>query len=526
MEIRNKYSDPVNVDSAFKELKEYWNEKLSAFHCKTPHEGLDTMINTWTLYQAETNVVWSRFASFIEVGGRTGLGYRDTAQDVMCIPHTNPEETRQRIIELLRGQTNMGYGLHLFEPEWFNPDLKDKPPFKSPTVVPAPNMSDVVHGLKDTCSDDALWLVSSICEYVKETGDILFFDKTVPFADGGEASVYEHMKRILDFSAHQVGATGICKGLRADWNDCLNLGGGESAMVSFLHYWALQAFIEAAEYLGRSDDAAKYGEMAEKVKKACEENLWDGKWYIRGITAKGVKIGTQQDEEGMVHMESNTWAVVSDAASEERGKMCMDAVDEHLYSKYGLHLVSPSYSKQNDDVGFVTRVYKGIKENGAIFSHPNPWAWVAECKLGRGDRAMKYYDSLLPYNQNDKIEIRQAEPYSYCQFIMGREHTSFGRARHPWLTGSAGWAYAAATRWMLGVRMSFDGMIIDPCIPGDWKEFEITRKWRGARFDIYISNPDGVQKGVKSVTLNGERVTGAIPPQAADSLNKIVVIMG
>lgn len=526
LRIKSKYSDPANVDGAFGKLREYWDEKLSAFQCKTPHKGLDTMINTWTLYQAETNVTWSRFASFIEVGGRTGLGYRDTAQDAMCIPHTNPGKTRQRLIELLRGQTGMGYGLHLFEPEWFNPDKPAKPPFKSPTVIPTPDMNDVIHGLKDTCSDDALWLVPSICEYVKETGDTAIFGIPVSFADGGEASVYEHMKRILDFSAEQVGATGICKGLRADWNDCLNLGGGESAMVSFLHYWALQAFIEAAAYLGMREDAAKYGEMAEKVKKACEENLWDGKWYIRGITAKGVKIGTQRDEEGRVHMESNTWAVVSGAASPERGRMCMDAVDEHLYSEYGLHLVSPSYSKPNDDIGFVTRVYRGVKENGAIFSHPNPWAWVAECKLGRGDRAMKFYDALLPYNQNDLIEIRQAEPYSYCQFIMGRDHTAFGRARHPWLTGSAGWAYVAVTRWMLGVRLGFDGMTIDPCIPGDWKEVEITRRWRGARFDIRVENPEGVQKGVKSVTLDGKPLEGAIPPQAPGSVHTVEVVMG
>ena len=524
--IKNKYSDLSNADAAFKALKEYWNVKFAAFQCRTPHKGMDTMINTWTLYQAETNVVWSRFASFIEVGGRTGLGYRDTAQDVMCIPHTNPEKTRQRIIELLRGQTNMGYGLHLFDPEWFIPDREVKPPFKSPTVVPTPNMSDVIHGLKDTCSDDALWLVSSICEYVKETGDAAFFDQRVSFADGGEASVYEHMKRILDFSAEQVGATGICKGLRADWNDCLNLGGGESALVSFLHYWALQEFLEAARFLGRKADYDKYEAVAAGVKKACEDNLWDGGWYIRGITAKGARIGTSNDEEGRVHLESNTWAVVSGAASEERGRKCMDAVNDHLYSEYGLYLVWPSFSRPNDDIGFVTRVYRGIKENGAIFSHPNPWAWVAECKLGRGERAMKYYDALLPYNQNDKIEIRQAEPYSYCQFIMGRDHTAFGRARHPWLTGSAGWAYAAATRWMLGVRLSFDGLVVDPCIPGDWKEYEVTRKWRGAQFEICVSNPEGVQKGVKSITLNGEAVQGAIPPQPAGSVNKVAVIMG
>lgn len=525
-EIKRKYSNPVNIDQAFEELRQYWERKLSVFQCKTPHEGMNTMLNLWNLYQAETNVVWSRFASFIEVGGRTGLGYRDTAQDVMCVPHSNPEKCRQRIIELLRGQVGMGYGLHLFDPEWFNPEKQNTPVFKSPTVVPTPNMQDVIHGLKDTCSDDALWLVSSICEFVKETGEVALFDESVPFADGGEATVYEHMKRILDFSAEQVGATGICKGLRADWNDCLNLGGGESAMVSFLHYWALEAFVEAAGYLGKKDDAEKYAALAERVKKTCEENLWDGKWYIRGITSKGVKIGTQEDEEGKVHLESNTWAVVSGAASEERGRMCMDAVDQYLYSDYGLHLNAPSYTKPNDDIGFVTRVYRGIKENGAIFSHPNPWAWVAECKLGRGDRAMKFYDALLPYNQNDKIEIRQAEPYSYCQFIMGRDHTAHGRARHPWLTGSAGWAYFAATHWMLGVRFKFDGMLIDPCVPADWKEFEITRKWRGATFHITVRNPHSVQKGVASVALNGEAVAGVIPPQAEGSVNEVLVIMG
>lgn len=524
--MREKYSDLACVDEAFFQLAKYWDHKLGAFQCSTPHEGMNTMLNIWTLYQAETNVVWSRFASFIEVGGRTGLGYRDTAQDVMCIPHSNSYKCRQRIIELLRGQVNMGYGLHLFDPEWFNPNKPDAPSFKSPTVVPTPNLKDMIHGLKDTCSDDALWLVPSILEYVAETGENSLFDEVITFADGGEATVYEHLKRILEFSAEQIGATGICKGLRADWNDCLNLGGGESAMVSFLHYWAIQAFIEIAQFLNKPADVEHYSKMAKKVRMACEENLWDGKWYIRGITAKGVKIGTNEDVEGKVHLESNTWAVVSGCASEERGKSCMDAVDQYLYSEYGLHLNAPSYSKPNDDIGFITRVYRGIKENGAIFSHPNPWAWVAECKLGRGDRAMKFYDALLPYNQNDLIEIRESEPYSYCQFVMGRDHTAHGRARHPWLTGSAGWAYFAATHYILGIRLSLDGMVIDPCIPSEWKNFEVSRRWRNAQYNISIKNPNGVSKGVKSVTLNGKPIEGPIKAQAEGSFNTIEVVMG
>jgi N,N'-diacetylchitobiose phosphorylase len=525
-EIQLKYSDHSAVDRAFQELREYWQRKLAVFQCKTPHEGLDTMVNTWTLYQAETCVVWSRFASFIEVGGRTGLGYRDTSQDVMSVVHTNPGKCRQRIIELLKGQVSEGYGLHLFDPDWFDPEKQKAPKFKSPTIAHPPDRKSLIHGIEHVCSDDALWLVVSICEYVKETGEIALFDEVVPFADAGEATVYEHLKRALDFSARQIGKTGICKGLRADWNDCLNLGGGESAMVSFMHHWALRAFVEAARHLGRKADAAACSALADKVRQACESQLWDGEWYIRGITAKGLKVGTHDSEEGKVFIESNTWAVVSDTASAERGRLCMDAVDKYLYSRYGLHLLWPAFSRPNDDIGFVGRVYRGIKENGAIFSHPNPWAIIAECKLGRGSRAMKFYDSLLPYNQNDMIEIREAEPYSYCQFVMGRDHTAFGRARHPWLTGSGGWNYTAATRWILGVRLSFEGMIIDPCIPADWREFQVVRRWRDATFNITVRNPDGVERGVRTVELNGNPVRGVIPPQPAGSLNEILVVMG
>jgi N,N'-diacetylchitobiose phosphorylase len=525
-EIRSKYSDLANVDREFAALKSYWETKLTAFQCKTPHQGLDTMVNIWTLYQAETCVVWSRFASFIEVGGRTGLGFRDTSQDVMSVVHTNPAKCRQRIVELLKAQVSQGYGLHLFDPDWFDTEKQKAPAFKSPTIAHAPDVKSMIHGIEHACSDDALWIVVTTCEYVKETGDDALFDQVLPFADKGEGTVYEHLKRSLDFSAEQVGQTGICKGLRADWNDCLNLGGGESAMVSFMHHWALRAFVEAAEYLGRHEDVKKYGALAEKVRIASEKELWDGAWYLRGLTAKGQKVGSQECEEGKVFLESNTWAVVSDTASAERGLSAMDAVNEHLFSGYGIHLAWPAFSKPNDDIGFMGRVYKGVKENGAIFSHPNPWAVIAECKLGRGERAMKFYDSLLPYNQNDKIEIREAEPYSYCQFVMGKDHTAHGRARHPWLTGSGGWNYTAVTRWILGVRLGFDGLIVDPCIPGGWEKFSVTRQWRGATFEITVNNPKGVQKGVTGVTLNGKPVHGPIKSQPAGSVNQVVVTMG
>ena len=521
-----RFSNPEQVDRAFAELKDFWADKCARLQVHTPSPGMNTMLNTWTLFQAETCVVWSRFASFVEVGGRTGLGYRDTAQDIMGVAHSNPDKTKQRIVELLRGHTRKGYGLHLFDPEVFTPKEDKLPGVKLPTVTPTPGVDEIVHGLEDVCADDALWLVASTCDWVIETGELSFFDEVIPYADGGEGTVYEHLIRILDFADEYVGPHGICQGLRADWNDCLNLGGGESSMVSFLHYWALQYFIEAARHVGREDDARKYEAMAEKVKQACEAMLWDGKWYLRGFTKVGKKIGTQEDEEGKLFMNAQTWAVYSGVASEDRGRQCMDAVDRHLFSRYGLHLLWPAYSSPDDDIGYVTRVYRGIKENGSIFSHPNPWAVIAECILGRGDRAMKFYDAILPYHQNDMIEIRQAEPYSYCQFIMGRDHTAHGRARHPWLTGTGAWFYTAATKYILGIRTGFAGLTVDPCIPADWPGFQVSRVWRGATYRIRVENPQGVMKGVRTQELNGEAISGPLPVQPPGTESDVRVVMG
>ncbi len=524
--IKEKYSQLSNVDKAFNELSKYWEEKTSVLQVKTPHKGLDSMINIWTLYQAETTVVWSRFGSFVEVGGRVGIGYRDTSQDIMGVVHTNPIKTKQRIIELLKGHTSMGYGLHLFDPEVFEPKEAKLPGVKLPTVTPSQSAADIVHGLEDVCADDAIWLVASVCEWIVENGDLEFFNKVVSYADSGEGTVYEHLTKILDFSASYIGKTGICQGLRADWNDCLNLGGGESSMVSFMHYWALEIFIESAKALNRTDDVEKYISMSKKVKQACEDVLWDGEWYIRGFTKKGEKIGTNKTEEGKIFLNAQTWAVLSGVSSKDRAITAMDAVDKYLYSEYGLHLLSPAYSKPNDDIGYVTRVYKGIKENASIFSHPNPWAVIAECKIGRGNKAMKFYDAILPYNQNDIIETREAEPYSYAQFIMGKDHTAHGRARHPWLTGTASWFYTAVTQHILGIKPTYGGLVIDPCIPSDWDGFEVVRKWRGATYNIKVKNSNGVEKGVKEIALNGKIISDIIPIQKDGTLNEVVVLMG
>jgi len=566
--LRELYADPAAVDAALAELAAYWERKRSVFALQTPSPAMNTLLGTWTLLQAETCVVWSRFASFVEVGGRVGLGYRDTAQDIMSVVHTNPGKVRQRIEELLHGQMSWGYGLHLFDPLLFAENRRPDIPVgvKLPTVVPS-RAGDLLHGLADACSDDHLWLVPSVAEYLKETGDLGFLDQVVPFADSdltldertdvigreaaerfdaAPATVYEHLRRAIEFTAEQVGDNGIARGLRADWNDCLNLGGGQTALVSFLHVWAANALAELVGHLAAaaSDPAAaerwraeqqRLEAIAAKVVGDTNRELWDGEWYIRGYTRDGVKIGSSQSPEGKIFLEHMPWAVISGAADSGRGQSAMDAVGTHLASEYGTHLCWPSYTQVDDTIGYVTRVYPGVKENGAIFSHPNAWPIIAETILGRGEQAMAYYDALAPYHGNDSIEVRGAEPYVYAQFLYGRDHEWFGKAQNPWLTGTAGWMYTAATKYILGVRPEFDGLVIDPCIPAGWDGFDVTRQWRGASYRIEVRNPGRVSAGVAAVELDGrplaavhdprrERAVARIP--LSEGAHRVVVTLG
>ncbi|OJX98227.1 N,N'-diacetylchitobiose phosphorylase [Salana multivorans] len=524
--MRAKYADPATVDAELAALRAHWADKQSRLRITTPHEGMDTMINTWTLLQAETCVQWSRFASFVEVGGRVGLGYRDTAQDVMSVPHSNPVKTRSRILELLRAQTEAGYGLHLFEPAVFDPDHVPLPDVPSPTIVPRPDPASLIHGLEDTCSDDHLWLVPSVVAYVAETGDVDLLGLEVPFAEGTPATVYEHLRRALEFSAEHVGANGVALGLRADWNDCLNLGGGESSLVTFLHAWAIGAFLEVARFLGREDDVARWSAERDRIARVTEE-LWDGRWWLRGFTRDGVTIGSAANAEGKIFLEHQAWPIIAGIASRERGEEAMDAVAELLGSEWGSHLSWPAFRTVDDTVGFITRVYPGVKENAAIFSHPNAWPIVAEALLGRGDRAVELYDAILPYRQNDRIETRYVEPYAYTQFVYGRDHALHGRGQNPWLTGTAGWMYTAVTKYVLGVRPGLDGLTVDPAIPAAWPGFSMRREWRGAVYDIAVTNV-GSGHGVRSVLLDGVEhpADEPIPAAPAGSAVRVEVTVG
>ena len=499
------FDTTAKVDAAFAELKAYWDRLLDIYVVKTDEEKLDRMVNIWNQYQCMITFNMSRSASFFESGIGRGMGFRDSNQDLVGFVHQIPERARERIIDIASTQFPDGGCYHQYQP------------------LTKRGNNDIGGGF----NDDPMWLIFGTVAYIKESGDFSILDEPVPFdnKEGSEVSLFEHLRVSFNHVIENLGPHMLPLIGRADWNDCLNLGGGESAMVSFLHHWALQNFIALAEQLGEMKDAAEYAKIAEHVKEVSESVLWDGKWYIRGITAGNRKIGTQADTEGRVHMESNTWAVLSGVADHEHGISAMDSVDEYLYTPYGLMLNAPCFTTPDDSIGFVTRVYPGLKENGAVFSHPNPWAWCAEAILGRGSRAMKFYNALCPALQNDIIEVRQSEPYSYCQFVVGKDHTAYGRARHPFMTGSSGWAYFAATQYMLGIRPDFDGITVDPCIPADWKEFSVSRKWRGAEYHIHVTNPDAVEKGVKSITMNGRQVR-KLPVLPVGTVCDVEVVMG
>jgi N,N'-diacetylchitobiose phosphorylase len=508
VDLRKKYKDPKSAEKELAILRQVWETKIQKQLINTPDAGMNTSINIWNLYQTETCITWSRFASFVEYGSRFGLGYRDTSQDCMAVVHSHREKSCQRICELLSAQYAEGYCIHLFEPAQQLPGTAKGRPAR-------------------IYSDDFMWMVITVCEYVKETGDFGFFERIIPFADNGEATVYEHMRRGIHFTMKNTGANGLVQALFADWNDCLNLrGGGESSMVTFQLYWALNAFVDAAKVLGKNEDAEKYSALAADMKSKANEKLWDGEWFIRAITGKGAKVGSAENKEGKIFLNGQSWAVYTGVASEERGIKAMDSVRKLLFSKWGLHLFAPAFTKMDLDIGFLSAYPKGLKENAGIFCHPNPWAVIAECCLGRGDRAHEYYSALLPYNQNDKIETRQAEPYSYCQFVVGKDHKLFGRARHPWLTGTAGWMYTAATKYILGFRPGYNDFVVEPCIPKKWPGFSMRREFRDAVYNITVKNPEKISKGVKEVYVNGLKTSMPVTLQPAGSVNEIIVVMG
>jgi N,N'-diacetylchitobiose phosphorylase len=506
-----EFADISNADSELEKVKEFWHSRMKGLNAVTPDEELNSTINTWGIYNCLITYMWSRAASLIYSGiDRDGLGYRDTVQDFLGILHTIPEEAKERLELMITGQVSTGGAMPVVLPFSHNPG-KEKAPAE-----------------EQYRSDDCMWLFNAIPAYVKETGDIDFYNKKLPYADKGSDTVFGHMKKAILFNLDHRGAHGLPCGLFADWNDCLRFGhNGETTFVAMQLRLALSVYIEVARLLNSREEELWAVPLLEELDKTLQEQAWDGEWFLRGYTYDGLKLGSKDVHEGQIFLNPQTWAIISGAAKPEQAQVIMKNVKERLDTDYGLALCDPPYTNSDYNVIRSQLFNPGLKENGGIFVHTQGWAVMAEAMLGNGNKAYKYLRSYLPAAFNTKAEVREIEPYVLCQSTHAKFSPKHGASRIPWLSGSATWTYYAISHYILGIKPEYKGLRIDPCIPSEWDKFTVQRIFRSKQFDIKVENRNGVQKGVKKLVLNGEEIEGnLIPPDRMKDKNKVTVIMG
>ena len=503
--IVDSYTDTKAVcDKELEELIAYWHGQLSHFQINTPSDEFNTMINTWNAYNCFMTFIWSRAASFTYCGLRNGYGYRDTVQDIQGVIHLAPEMAVEKIRFMLSAQVDNGGGLPLVK-FTHNPGHEDTPDdasYVQETGHPAYR------------ADDALWLFPTVYKYVSETGNVAFIDEVIPFANKDEGTVYEHLKRAIDFSMNHLGKHGMPAGLYADWNDCLRLGAdGESTFVAFQFYYAMTILKEFAAYKKDDEYIAYLDESQEKLGKIIQELCWNEDRFIRGFTGDVQVIGKRDDPEANMWLNPQSWAVISGFASDEQADKALEMVYERLNTEYGAILMDPPYHAHAFDGALAVIYNAGTKENAGIFSQSQGWIILAEALKGHGDRAFKYFIENAPAAQNDRAEIRRLEPYCYGQFTEGKASPNFGRSHVHWLTGTASTVMVGCVEGILGMRPDFYGLHIAPSIPKAWDGFEIEKDFRGCHLHIVVKNPDHVESGCKSLLVNGQAVEGDYIPK-------------
>ena len=505
-----RYRDAEQVERAWEELAAYWDRYLSRLQVETPDADMNRLLNIHNPRQCHTTMNWSRYLSLYQVGlGARGMGFRDSSQDVMGVLASMPEEGRRLIEMLLRVQKEDGSAMHQFNPL---------------TMVANEGDSREVEEAPKYYSDDHLWIVLAIVAYLKETGDLAFLDSVIPYYEKDRqghplesGTVLDHMRRALAFTRHDVGAHGLPLLGFADWNDTVNLrAGAESLFAANLYGRSLLEMAELARFLGDEEAADRCSADYEAMKQKVNEHAWDGEWYVRYFDGDGVPLGSHSNSEGQIYANGQSWPVISGFAPRDRAKAALEAVYRLLNTRLGIKLSTPGYDGFDPAKGGITTYPPGAKENGGIFLHANLWVIIAETILGNGARAFQYYKQINPATKNDVIEQYECEPYVYPENILGDEHPLFGLARNSWLTGTASWAYQAATQHILGVRPTYEGLLIDPCIPAGWDGFEVRREFRNAVYQIVVKNPQHVSKGVRSVTLDGEGLEGNVVPVLGD----------
>lgn len=526
-EMQKFFIDDDCVERALRELKDYWTGLCSKFTLESHDEKLNRMVNIWNPYQCMVTFNMSRSASYFESGISRGMGFRDSAQDLLGFVHQVPERARQRIIDLASTQFEDGSAYHQYQP------LTKK------------GNSDIGSGF----NDDPLWLILATAQYIKETGDFGILDEMVPFDcdENRKDTLFEHLKRSFYHVVNNLGPHGLPLIGRADWNDCLNLNCfstqpdesfqtcgqidgrvAESVLIAGMFVMIGPEYVELCKRRGLYEEAAEAEKHIENMIKAVLEHGYDGEWFLRAYDHYGNKIGSRECREGQIFIEPQGFCVMAGIGVKEGfAQKALDSVRERLDTKYGIVLQQPAYTEYYLNLGEISSYPPGYKENAGIFCHNNPWIAIAETVIGRGDRAFEVYSKIAPAYIEDFSDIHRTEPYVYSQMIAGKDAARFGEAKNSWLTGTAAWNYVAITQYILGIRPVYDGLMVDPCMPSSWDGFTVIREFRGAKYRIRVENPDHVCKGVKKVVLDQKEVKGNIIPVLSEgNEHDVLVIMG
>ena len=522
-----KFDTVEKVDVAYNDLRAYWDRLLGKINIDSGDDRLDRMVNIWNQYQCMVTFNMSRSASFFESGIGRGMGFRDSNQDLIGFVHQIPERARERIFDIASTQFEDGSCYHQYQP------LTKKG-------------NSAVGG---DFNDDPLWLILSTTEYIKETGDFSLLDEMVPFDNDVSRAKphFEHLKASFYHVVNNLGPHKLPLIGRADWNDCLNLNcfsdnpnesfqttgnkkgnTAESLMIAGLFVVYGKEYVKLCKRIDNDKEAEEAQKHVENMIEAVKAHGWDGDWYLRAYDFFGNKIGSNENEEGKIFIESQGWCTMAEIGKKEgMVEKSLNAVKKHLDCDYGIVLNSPAFTKYHIEYGEISTYPAGYKENGGIFCHNNPWIMIGETVLGRGDQAYEYYTKIAPSFLEDISELHKVEPYVYCQMIAGKEAFKPGEAKNSWLSGTASWNFFAITQYILGVKTDYDGLVIDPCIPSKWDGFKMQREFRGAKYNIEVQNPDHVSKGIKTIFVNGSEIESKVVPILEKGKeHSVKVIMG
>lgn len=527
-EMMARFDTTEKVDRAFSDLRSYWDRLLERFSLSSGDDRLDRMVNIWNQYQCMITFCFSRSASFFESGIGRGMGFRDSNQDLVGFVHQIPERARERIIDIASTQFPDGGCYHQYQP------------------LTKRGNNDIGGGF----NDDPMWLIFGTVAYVKETGDFSILSEMVPFDNvpGSEVSLFDHLTVSFDHVVKNLGPHGLPLIGRADWNDCLNLNcfsndpnesfqttenktegsKAESLMIAGQFVIYGRDYVELCRRLGRDDEADRAQMHVDKMVEAVKAHGWDGEWFLRAYDYFGRKVGSHENNEGKIFIESQGWCTMAGIGLDDGlVESSLDSVKKYLDCEHGIVLNNPAFTEYVMEYGEISSYPAGYKENAGIFAHNNPWIIIGETVLGRGDRAWEYYRKICPSYLEDRSDLHKVEPYVYCQMTAGKDAAKPGEAKNSWLTGTAAWNWYAITQFILGIRPSYDGIEISPCIPKEWDGFKVSRKFRGADYEIEVKNPSHVNRGIARMTLNGVAVEGtSIPVQPVGSVNVVEVTLG